>query len=151
MRIRHTLTRPLYASVLLLFVASLSPLTAQTEVVQHKRAKRYVDQMVNVEGPVARVRNLGNGSVQIEIGRPYPSSSLVVVIPEEAVGLFRELRDLEGRVIRVYGRVRASLLEKGSVGIVSTDNQNGEPPLLKAPSMVLRERGKLQVLGPAKK
>lgn len=131
----------LAACALLLAVPALS---AQ-ETVDLKEAKRHIGSRIKVQGEVARVRDRSDGGYQLELGRSYPASPLVIIIPERASTMFGEVKTLKGKRIEVVGTVRPSVLE-GSPPITGIVNNSEDPELIKAPSMVLREPALLRIL-----
>ena len=131
---------------LALGAAAGSTAVAAQETITSKAAKRHVGQYVGVVGEVAKVRVTAEGNMRLELGRPYPTSHLVVIIPRNEVTDFGELYQLKGRWVKVFGMVRRSLLEGAPPRTAGFfPQQVSGPPRIKAPSLVLRDAQKLKV------
>lgn len=118
--------------------------TAQ-QVVDHTRARRFIGDEVAVEGPVARVAPARGGSLWISLGRPYPSATLVIVVPAEFVDNLGDPRSLEGATVRVTGRIYTG--DASDTGIPrgsSTPQLEGGNP--RRPFIVLRDASRLRVM-----
>lgn len=117
---------------------------AQQEV-EHNRVRRFIGEEVTVTGPVARVAPGRQGSLWISIGRPHPSATLVIVVPEEFVSTVGQPRELEGATVKVTGRVYTG--EAAETGIsrgTSTPQLAGGNP--RTPFILLRDASRLQVV-----
>lgn len=117
---------------------------AQQEV-EHNRVRRFIGEEVTVTGPVARVAPGRQGSLWISIGRPHPSATLVIVVPEEFVSTLGQPRELEGATVKVTGRVYTG--EAAETGIsrgTSTPQLAGGNP--RTPFILLRDASRLQVV-----
>lgn len=115
------------------------------QLVDHTRARRFIGDEVAVEGPVARVAPGRGGSLWISLGRPYPSATVVIVVPAEFVDNLDDPRSLEGATIRATGRVYSG--EAAETGISrgsSTPQLEGGNP--RRPFIVLRDASRLVVV-----
>lgn len=106
-------------ALLHLTLLSLLPgvLTAQ-QVVDHSKVRRYAGEIVTVRGPIARATVEPGGVVWFSIGKPHPSSSLVVVVNAEEASGFGDPRKYEGAMVEVQGRILTGAAE--GIGIDPT-------------------------------
>lgn len=117
---------------------------AQQEI-EHTRVRRFIGEEVTVTGPVARVAPGRQGSLWISIGRPHPSATLVIVVPEEFVSTLGQPRELEGATVKVTGRIfTGEAAETGIPRGTSTPRLPGGNP--RTPFILLRDASRLQVI-----
>jgi len=99
--------RRTYAKRLLLILL-LVPLVcwAQTTHINDEQAGGYVGQRVVVEGTVAAVFVSRAGNTFLNFGAAYPNQDFSAVIFADNAGSFRNVEQLEGKRVAVFGRVR---------------------------------------------
>lgn len=118
--------------------------SAQQEI-EHTRVRRFIGEEVTVEGPVARVAPGRQGSLWISLGRPHPSATLVIVVPEEFVTTLGQPRELEGATVKVTGRIYSGeAAETGISRATSTPQLAGGNP--RTPFILLRDASRLRVV-----
>lgn len=127
-------------------------LAAQGQVVDHERVRRFASEVVTVEGPVARVTPGPGGALWFSLGKPHPSSSVVIVVPAEFTSALGDPQRYEGRVIRATGRIQTG--EAGGIGIDPTNGGRGTTPRLvgrppRSPYLVLSDASQLWLVSPA--
>jgi hypothetical protein len=130
-------------SLLLPFAVSAQPRT-----VDHTKARLYLNEEVIVEGPVARVERGGAGALWFSLGKPHPSSTVVIVVPAEFSSSFGDPRSYEGATIRAQGR-----LSTGEASGIGTDRSGGvrlQGPIPRSPFIVLDNPSRLIVVSPPK-
>jgi hypothetical protein len=133
--------------VLLLSLAVPLAVAAQPRIVDHTKARMFLNEDVTVEGPVARTERSG-GALWFSLGKPHPSSTVVIVVPEEFVSGFPDPRSYEGATIRVSGR-----LSTGEAQGIGTDRSGGarlSGPKPRSPFIVLEDPSRLTVVTPPK-
>lgn len=101
--------RPGVASLVVAALAIALPRVAPAQaapVVADTLAARHVGEVVTVEGTVARVK-VGKHmhTTYLNFGADYPNHTFSAWIPDSAVGAFPGLERLEGRRVRVTGKV----------------------------------------------
>ena len=131
-------------------LASLGPsfAAAQPMVIDHTKARMYVNEEVTLEGPVARVDRNG-GALWFSLGKPHPSSTVVVVITKEFVSAYPDPRVYEGATIRVRGRISSGNQE--GIGIDRSGGARLTGPKPRSPFIVLEDPSRLTVVTPKPK
>lgn len=132
----------------LLLLALPAALSAQARVIDHTKARMYLNEDVVIEGPVARVDHASGGALWFSLGKAHPSSTVVVVVPKEFASAFPEPRDLEGATVRVSGRLSSA--ETAGIGLERTANRSMTGPKPRSPFIVLEDPSRLRVTVPAK-
>lgn len=93
---------------LAVLVSILPAASAFGQVVDHSQARTFVGQEVTVNGPVARVERLANGTLRLSIGRSFETRSLEIIVPAEVAQLLGDEQRFAGRSIDVHGRILAA-------------------------------------------
>ena len=135
-------------SAFLLFSSLPIALAAQPRVIDHTKARMYLNEDVVLEGPVARVDRSGGGALWFSLGKPHPSSTVVIVVLSQYASNFPDPRSYEGAVVRVSGR-----LSTGEAEGIGTDHSGGarlSGPKPRSPFIVLEDPSRLTVVTPAK-
>ena len=137
--------RPLSALLLCSFPALLP---AQARIVDHTKARMYLNEEVTLEGPVARVDHSSGGALWFSLGKPHPSSTVVIVVPKEFASAFPEPRNWEGATIRVNGKLSSA--ETAGIGMERTANRSMSGPQPRSPFIVLADPSRMTITVPAK-
>ena len=103
---RRCLRLPGVLALLLGGVECLSAQDAPPIVVADTAAIHHVGEVVTVEGPIANVHvGAHRKTTFLNFRFRYPDHSFSAWIPDSVVGAFPGLATLEGRVVRVTGKV----------------------------------------------
>lgn len=132
-----------------LLASSLVPswAVAQPLVIDHTKARMYLNEDVTLEGPVARVDRSGR-SLWFSLGKPHPSSTVVIVVPAEFVSAFPDPRSYEGATIQVRGRLSSGNQE--GIGIDRSTGATLSGPKPRSPFILLDDPSRLTVVTSAK-
>jgi len=125
-------------TVALLALAMPLPLVAQARIVDHTKARMFLNEDVIIEGPVARVDRAARGALWFSLGKPHPSSTVVIIVPTEFANAFPDPRSFEGATIRVHGRLTTG--EDEGIGPKMT----GQKP--RTPFIILEDASRLTVV-----
>jgi hypothetical protein len=141
---------PQMRALSIFMLASLMPLgaSAQPIVIDHSKARMYLNEEVTLEGPVARVDRSGGG-LWFSLGKPHPSSTVVIVVVAEFASAFPEPRSYEGATIRVRGRLSSGNQE--GIGIDRSGGARLSGPKPRSPFIVLEDPSRLTVVVPKPK
>src|SRR6185503_15349253 len=90
---------------LLALPALPAALSAQARIIQHDKARMYLDEDVIVEGPVMRVDHGPGGALWFSLGKAHPNATVVIVVPANYVSNFSDPRAYEGAKIQASGRL----------------------------------------------
>ena len=137
-----------YFPAFLFSLAMPLAVSAQPRIVDHTKARMYINEEVTVEGPVARVDRGGGGALWFSLGKPHPSSTVVIVVPAEFASAFSDPRAYEGKLIRVSGR-----LSTGEAEGIGSDRSGGtrlRGPKPRSPFIVLEDASRLSIVAPTK-
>jgi hypothetical protein len=131
-------------------LASVAPAwaAAQPVVIDHTKARTYVNEEVTLEGPVARVDRSGR-SLWFSLGRPHPSSTVVIIVPEEFASSYSDPRSYEGATVRVRGRLASTDLE--GIGIDRGSGVRLSGPKPRSPFIVLEDPSRMTIVAPKPK
>lgn len=120
------------------------PIAAQARVIDHTKARMFLNEDVIVEGPVARVDRAARGALWFSLGKPHPSSTVVIVVPAEFANAFPDPRSYEGATVRAHGRLTTG----EDQGLSGGPALSGPKP--RSPFIVLEDASKLIVVTPSK-
>jgi DNA/RNA endonuclease YhcR with UshA esterase domain len=81
-------------------------LAAQQLVIRDSAAASHVGQTVTVEGMVASVHVARSGTTFLNFGAAYPNQTFTAVIFQSAASRFPNVKQWDGRRVRVSGEVR---------------------------------------------
>ena len=132
--------------VLLLGLPAALP--AQTRVIDHTKARMYLNEDVVIEGPVARVDHANGGALWFSLGKAHPSSTVVIVVLKEFASAYPEPRAWEGATVRVSGRLSSA--EAAGIGLERTANRAMSGPKPRSPYIVLEDPSRMTITVPAK-
>ena len=116
------------------------------EIVPLEEVRNRLHQRVTVEGKVAEVRRRTSGQVWLGLGRPYPTSSLVIILRQSIAQSISDLSAYRGRTVRVTGLVRPGVAEGGTAGGANRAGWSLAGP--EVPNIELEERGMLERVDP---
>jgi hypothetical protein len=116
--------------------------SAQARVIDHTKARMYLNEDVIIEGPVARVDRGRGGVLWFSLGKPHPGATVVVVVPSQFTGNFDNPRAWEGKTVQVSGRLTTGEAE-GIITGRSTDAPRN-------PFIVLEDPSRLKIVVPVK-
>ena len=120
---------------------------AQPRIIDHTKARMYLNEDVIIEGPVARAARAGGGAVWFSLGKPHPSATLVVIVSADLARSLDELRTYEGTVVQVSGRVTTG--EKQGIGMDRSGGPRVSGPKPRNPFIVVEDLSKFRVVTPA--
>lgn len=111
------------------FLALVPAASSFAQVVDHSQARANIGKEVTINGPVARVEQLANGTLRLSIGRSFEERSLEIIVATELRLVFGDGSQFAGRNVDVRGRILAA----------ADSTQPGVPAIL------LTESGKLRL------
>lgn len=128
-------------------LGSLLPAGAHAQsVVDHSKARSYVNEEVTIEGPVARVDRSGR-ALWFSLGKPNPSATVVIVVSSEFSSAYPDPRSWEGATVRVRGRVLSA--DQEGIGIERTGSRMSGPKP-RGPFIILEDPSRMTIVTPAK-
>lgn len=140
-----------FLPALLLTLSVPVPLAAQVavKVIDHTKARLYINEDIIVEGPLVRADRAGGGAIWFSLGKPHPSATLVIVVPAAFATNFDPPRDWEGKTVQVSGRVTTGEAEGIGVG-GSSGRSRMTTATPRNPFIILEDPSKLRIVSPLK-
>ena len=114
---------------------------AQARLIDHTKARMYINEDVIIQGPVARVDRARGGELWFSLGKPHPGATVVIVVPAQFANDFQDPRKWEGKTVQVGGRLTTGEAE----GIDRMKAANAP----RNPFIVLEDPSRLKVVNPA--
>ncbi len=106
--------------VISLGMALLFATVASAETISPQEASRHVGEFVTVEGVVSQVSRSKGGTTFVNFGGRFPNHVFYGVIFRSKIDAFRGIFSLEGRRVRMEGRIQ---MYKGKPQIVLSSPQ----------------------------
>ena len=91
--------------IIALFILLYSAVNAQ-KVYSPEEAKDHVDEVVTIKGEVSQVTTTRSGQVYFNMGGKYPQNKFSAVILKSNAAKFDNVKDYEGRIVEVTGKVK---------------------------------------------
>lgn len=84
----------------------LSSTVSAQKIYPPAEAKDHVDEVVIIKGEVSQVSTTRAGQVYLNMGGKYPQNNFSAVILKANVPSFNNVKDYEGKIVEVTGKVK---------------------------------------------